>query len=646
MTAVAGRRPLRAPRGALEIAAAVLLAALFWVFRDQQVLPHDEEHGAFKALNDVRDWVEDNRNSSPVFLYLVNYVRLGVGNLYTLLHALLEGAGWLGLIGAAGAAGWTAASRRVGLLAAAGFACFGVLGLWEESVETLALALTAVLLSLAVGVPLGVLAGRSRRVRRAVDPVLDVMQIMPTFSYLAPLTLFFLIGAPAAAIATMIYAMPPAVRITALAVREVPGEAVEASLSLGSTRWQTLRKVQLPMAAPTIALAVNQTIMMALSMVVITALVDGPGLGETIIQGLERINVGMALDAGLAVVVMAIVLDRITMGASRRAEAAQKSGRRPDPGRRRLVLAAGAALAVAAVALRPVVPAEFPSALDFRFAPYANDAVKWLETNLYSVTDAVKNALTHAFLNPLDTLLTASPWWLVVLAVVAVGLRVSGPVPALVAGACLGAIALIGVWQHSMQTLAQVLVATVLTLAIGVVLGVLAARWPVYAGIQRPVLDAAQTMPSFVYLLPALALFGAGRFTAIVAAVIYAVPPVVRLVEDGLRGVSATAVEAATAAGSTPLQLLWKVQLPMARRALLLAANQGIVMVLAMVVVGGMVGAGGLGYDVISGFAQLEDFGMGLLAGLATVLLGVMLDRITQGAGGRTEAEQAAHKAG
>jgi len=147
----------------------------------------------------------------------------------------------------------------------------------------------------------------------------------------------------------------------------------------------------------------------------------------------------------------------------------------------------------------------------------------------------------------------------------------------------------------------------------------------------RPLLDAAQTMPSFVYLLPAVALFGASRFTAIVAAVIFAVPPVVRLVERGLRDVPPTVVEAAASAGSTPAQLLWKVQLPMARRGLLLAANQGIVMVLAMVVVGGLVGAGALGYDVVAGFSQREDFGKGLAAGFAIVLLGILLDRLTQG---------------
>jgi glycine betaine/proline transport system permease protein len=138
-----------------------------------------------------------------------------------------------------------------------------------------------------------------------------------------------------------------------------------------------------------------------------------------------------------------------------------------------------------------------------------------------------------------------------------------------------------------------------------------------------------------VYLIPAVALFSPSRFTAIVAALVYAIPPVIRLVDAGIRTVPVTVMEAAAASGSTSRQLLWKVQLPMSRRALLVAANQGIVMVLAMVVVGALVGAGALGYDVIAGFAQGEDFGKGLAAGMAIVLLGIMLDRITQGAGGR-----------
>ena len=192
-----------------------------------------------------------------------------------------------------------------------------------------------------------------------------------------------------------------------------------------------------------------------------------------------------------------------------------------------------------------------------------------------------------------------------------------------------------------METLTTVLVATAMTLGFGLLLGVASARNKRFSAGLRPLLDAAQTMPAFVYLIPAVALFGPTRFTGVVAALIYAIPPVIRLTEAGIKAVPPTIVEAATSAGSTPRQLLLKVQLPMARPALLVAANQGIVMVLAMVVVGGLVGAGALGYDVVAGFSQREDFGKGFAAGIAIVLLGIMLDRITQGAGGRPSTEGA-----
>jgi len=174
-----------------------------------------------------------------------------------------------------------------------------------------------------------------------------------------------------------------------------------------------------------------------------------------------------------------------------------------------------------------------------------------------------------------------------------------------------------------------------MTLVLGLILGILSARSRRVSAVLRPLLDFAQTMPSFVYLLPAVALFGPSRLTAIIAALIYAVPPVIRLVEAGLRSVSPTIVEAATASGATERQLLFKVRLPVSAPALLLAANQGIIMVLAMVVVGALVGAGALGHRVIQGFSQGEDFGKGLVAAVAIVLLGIMLDRITQGAGTR-----------
>ncbi|MFI6919281.1 ABC transporter permease [Nonomuraea spiralis] len=622
-TAVSAPTKLRIPRWAAPAGVAIVFAAAYLVFRGTGTLPHDKEAPQFLAVTDLREWIDDNRNESPLFLYFLNYVRLFVGGVYTFFQSVLNALNWPGLIGVLGALAWLAGGWRIALLAAAGVSAFGVLGLWQSSVDTLALVAASVLLSLVIGVPLGVWAGLSARVRRVLTPVLDVMQIMPTFAYLAPLVLFFHIGAPAGAIATMIYSIPPAIRITALAVEGVSPTAVEASASLGATRRQTLFKVHLPLARPTMALAVNQTIMMALSMVVIANLISAPGLGGDIIRGLSRAQVGIMLPAGLAIVVMAVVLDRTLMSVARR-EAHATVGR--------LDLVVAAALAGVGLVAGLVLPAGWPDGLTVTFAGAVNDAVRWAETTWYPVTTFVKDLTSAFLLNPLEGLLTSAPWWLIALAVLTLAWWVSGVRPALTALGCLLAIALLGVWEHAMQTMTTVAVAVLVTLVIGLLLGVAAARSPRYSAIQRPLLDAAQTMPAFVYLLPALALFETTRFTAIFASVIYAVPPVVRLVEDGIRGVPATVVEAAASAGSTPGQLLWKVQLPMARRAILLAANQGIVMTLAMVVVGGLVGAGALGYDVVVGFSQRTDFGMGFVAGIATVLLGVMLDRITQGA--------------
>ncbi|MEU8229371.1 ABC transporter permease subunit [Actinoplanes sp. NPDC048967] len=621
-------------RRMLVLLLALATAAGYLVVRTSA--PADDDNAlAFRFFGELRDWVDANRDTSPLFLYGFNYLRLGVSLLVDTVHSALYGLGWAGLVAAAGALAAVVAGWRIALLAVAGFLSFGVLGLWEESVDTLVLTLSAVLLAVLIGVPLGVLAARVPAVGSALRPVLDVMQIMPTFAYLAPMTLLFLIGSPAATIATLIYAVPPAIRITALGITEVSKSTVEAATALGSTRWQLLGKVRLPLARPTIVLAVNQAIMMALSMVVITALIDAPGLGQTIVQALERVNVGAAFDAGLAIVVLAVVLDRITTHAAKRAV--------PTNHRSARLRALGPLVAVVAVVAVTVLGrmsswgTEFPAGWRASFAVPVNEATRWVEFHWYDATEALKNVVSAVLLDPIETVLTTTPWWLFLVAVLIFGTLSSGPRAAAIAGVAVAGLVGLGLWQHAMQTLATVLVATVATMAFGVVLGVLGARHDRFALVMRPVLDAAQTMPSFVYLLPAVALFGASRFTAIVAAVIYAVPPVVRLVERGVRDVPATVVEAAVSSGSTPRQLLWKVQLPMARRGLLLAANQGIVMVLAMVVVGGLVGAGALGYDVVAGFAQREDFGKGLAAGFAIVLLGILLDRLTQGAGRRAD---------
>jgi glycine betaine/proline transport system permease protein len=186
-----------------------------------------------------------------------------------------------------------------------------------------------------------------------------------------------------------------------------------------------------------------------------------------------------------------------------------------------------------------------------------------------------------------------------------------------------------------MVTLTMTLVATVLVMVVAMLLGVWMGRSRRVDTIARPFLDTFQTIPPFVYLVPALALVSSSRFTAIVAAMAYAVPIATKLVADGIRGVSPSTVEAARSAGITSRQMVMKVQLPMAREALVLATNQGLLYVLSMVVIGGMVGGGSLGYLVVSGFSQSQLFGKGIAAGIAITALGVMLDRITRYAAAR-----------
>lgn len=606
----------------------VLLLGGWALLRNIATLPHNDDYELFNTLNGIRTWVNENRE-------LLDPARGAVAGLVAAFDELLAMLGWPGVIGIAAAVGFAFGSAWLGLFAGFGLASLGALNLWVPSMQVLSMILAAVLLALLVGVPLGIWAGRNARVAAFLSPILDFMQIMPTMAYLTPITLFFLIGVAPATVATLIFAIPAAIRITAMGIREVAPASVEAARSLGATERQVLGKVQLPLSRRALGLAINQTLMLALSMVIITSLIGAPGLGRNLQRELSKVNVGGAFDAGIAIVILAIVLDRLTSAIDEwldpriRAQHPRKGGPLVTLG-----------LPIAAIVIGLAAPAlvdatKFPKDLLFSFRQPVNDLVGWVTDTFQPITIAFKNLITITVLNPLEAVLTQTPVPIVIAFLVGVAWLMSGRRAAVIVGVCLALIVGLGLWEHGMQTMANVVVGTLLTLAIGLVVGIQSARHDRFRAGLRPFLDAAQTLPAFVYLIPALALFEPTRFTAIVAAVIYALPPVIRLVDVGIRAVPATVIEAATASGATAGQLLWKVQLPMSRRALLLAANQGIVMVLSMVVIGALVGAGALGYDVITGFAQGKDFGKGLAAGLAIVLLGILLDRITQGAGGR-----------
>ena len=462
------------------------------------------------------------------------------------------------------------------------------------------------------------------------------MQIIPAFAYLMPIVILFSVGPGAAVITTMIYAIPPAIRITALGIRGVAGEHGRGGVAMGSTRSQTLSKVRLPLARRMLLLSVNQTILFALSMVVIAGLIGGKGLGDVVTSGLNSYP-ALALLAGLVIVVMAMALDRVTEAVAERTNPARRH--LTDDLRRRLRLASvgrgrrdrrgrrGGAV--------PGVGADYSR----------TTARDWLLARIQSMLDYVQNP---------DTFLFQITSWIGD-HIVAVRARTVPELPRrdAVAGDARRDHAHLARRERAARGDHDVPDARTDRRDRRVELGdghrvagarrdgahgrrsasasaIWAAESRAFSKILRPVNDVLQTLPQLVYLIPLIYLMPVSVVPGVIAGVLYAFPVVARLVENGVRNVEANTVEAAASFGATRSQVLRKVKIPLAQDAIMLGVNQGIIMVLAVVVIGGLVGSPGLGYEVAQGLAR-SDFGLGVLASLAILALGITLDRVTRG---------------
>ncbi|MGW1495065.1 ABC transporter permease subunit [Streptomyces sp. NPDC002402] len=588
-------------------------------------------------LDDANKWVIDNRDTHPLFLYFLLHFSNTATDAVDAVYGFLDSMGWLGVMVAGVLFAWRAAGlgRRGIKVAATAFGAFavcGLLGMWDATLITIALMVVSVAVAALLGVLIGLAAGLSARVDRVLRPVLDTMQVLPAFAYLLPFVLVFGTGTPAALFCTVIYAAPPMARLTALGLRGADPAVLEASASLGASGWQRLRTARLPLARKQMLLGLNQTIMMALSMVVIAALVGAGGLGEAVYSALSTVDVGKALAAGIPIVLIAIWLDRTTAAAGDRIGEGTPGGGLLH-GRSAWALVFGGVIAAALGGL--AIGRAWPEGWTYDISSPVNKAQEWITENL-TFTEVWSREFTLWILNPLRDALVWLPWWSLLLLVAAIAWLVGTWATALTATLSMGAIGVLGVWGKSLDTLSQVLAALVLTLALGVLAGIFCARAGRLERWLRPVLDAMQTMPQFVYLIPVVALFGVTRASAIIAAVVYALPAVVRITTQGLREVDPAALEASRSLGASTRQQLLQVQLPLARPALQLAVNQGVVLVLAVVVVGGLVGGGALGYDVVKGLSR-GDMGIGMTAGVAIVCLGLVLDRITQPAARKTD---------
>ena len=534
---------------------------------------------------------------------------------------------WVAVTVAAVALGHFARDIQLGLLAGALMVYLAVFGQWDSAMVTLASIVIAVPLGVAGGLSLGIAAWRWRGVERALSPILDLMQTIPTFAFLVPILVLFGFGPVAALLATIIYAMPPMVRVTIVALRAVPSEIVDFANMAGCTSGQRMRKVLLPVALPDLMVGVNQVIMLSLNMVIIASMIGAGGLGADVLESLRRLNIGGGIEAGLAITALAVVLDRLGQAMSERvAQAERRQGswwnRHP---RTALVLV----VALVTGALGFLVPAvqDWPKAWEITTRTFWSGLIEYININYFDQLETVRVWFLEHLLLPVRRFFLSLPWPLMLALLALAGWRLGGIRLAALTVALGGFVAATGLWEQAMITVYLCGISVVIAMAIGLPLGIWAASGETAGKVIGTVVDTLQTLPSFVYLIPVVMLFRVGDFSAMIAVVLFALVPAVKYTAHGLRSVPAELIEAGVVCGCTKSQMLRKVRLPMAVPMILLGLNQTILLALSMLVITALVGTRDLGQEVYAALAT-ADVGRGLVAGLAVAAIAIIADRL------------------
>ena len=624
---------------AWAIIAGLCLTVIYKVGVGDGTFPESWQYSLREEIDDFADWM------SATFAFILNPVGDAVDIGLRKLEVVLLWIPWIAVIAATFLVALRVSGPALAMFSLLSLLYIGCMGLWNSTIATFALIGSSVVAAALIGIPLGICAARSDRFEGLLRPLLDAMQTMPTFVYLIPVLVLFGFGRPSALLATVIFAAPPIIRLTNLGIRQVAPEAVDAARSFGSTSRQLLYKVQLPLAKPSILMGLNQTIMMALGMVIIVVLIGAPGLGKDVWLATKRVDVGLGLEAGLAVVLLAIILDRTSYAFSRRDAPSIETER--EPGRftiellsleflrttgNRWFLGVSTVVVVLCLVLGRSVEAlsDFPRPDWIHFRGPVNALVDWMNVHLGTITNLIHVYVFIYGLKPVKELVLWMPWPVLIFVVAWLAHIFAGRRVAVFCVLGLLYIGVVGMWAAAAETFSLVAVAVGLSVLAGVPLGILASRSDLLSAILRPILDTMQTLPAFVYLPLVIMLFKTGPVAGVVATVIYAMPPAVRLTNLGIREVPFESVEAAGSFGSSPLQTLLKVELPLALPSVMLGINQTIILGVGMAVYASLIGAPGLGLEILEAIGRF-DIGWGFESGVSVVILAIVIDRITQG---------------
>ena len=508
-------------------------------------------------------------------------------------------------------------------------------GQWKPSMETLSFVLIAAPVSVVLGLVLGIWAYRSRWVEEALNPLLNVAQAMPHYSYLVPVIVLFGVGDHAAAIATIVFASPPMVRLTLLGLKKIPADVVDSGLMSGCNGFQLMFRVLMPSARRDILIGVNQVVMQCLAMTVIASFIGAQGLGSNLMIALNSLRIGTGIEIGVCIVLIAVVLDKMSLAWANKQTDYFSDLTFLQRNRHTLlalmILVVGATLAfIGSFLFRDGSNYLYivPHNKGITTAPLWQAAVDWVWDTFFYTLNAFNQFLITKILVPMKDLYLNMPVAATFLLMMGMGYILAGIRQALIIGGFLLFIAFSEYWDRALITAYMASFSVIVSTVLGVTMGSLCAQSSVASKGVLLICDFLQTFPSFIYLIPVIMLFGITDTSVIIAAIVYATVPATRYTVEGLRSVPPVLHDTGSMLGVSRLQRWLSIELPLAFPHIMLGVNQTVIFALFMVIIGAFIGTTDLGQLILKAISEPQGTGIGLTLGICVAFMALAVDQI------------------
>lgn len=578
---------------------------------------------SFKDLTRAISWIIEQPYQFILSLFAKGFYR-GQGQEALLILPALS---WVAVITIITSLAIYTKDKALVALVALSFFYLAVFGQWQSAMITLSSIIIAVPIGVLLGLSLGIASYKSQKIEQFIKPILSLMQTIPVFAYLVPILVMFGFGPVSALIATVIYAMPPMVHTTILALKSVDPQIKDFGLMSGCTNRQLMWRVLIPSAKSTIMVGVNQVIMLSFNMVIIASMIGAGGLGYDVLTSLRKLDIGGGVESGLAIVILAVALDRLSQAYVKLRPDSKSKNQNIFQNYKLFFICFGVMVITYLTGSFSELIIGYPDELSVSTSSFWEDSMKYININYYDLLESIKVFLLIFFLMPIKKFFLAIPWPWTVIIITIIAWHYGKFKLSILTFLLLMFIVISGLWTKAMITIYLCGSSVAIACIIGIPLGIFAGLNKKADRVLTAFVDTLQTLPSFVYLIPVVMLFRVGDFTAMIAVVLYALAPAIRYTALGIKNINSELIEASLISGCTERQLLFKVRLPLALPQILLGINQTIMLALSMLVITALVGTRDLGQEVYIALTK-ADIGRGLVAGLCVAFIAIIADRI------------------